>query len=125
MHLNVLWAILIQAISVPVSWATPQPATIIGLLVYSTPESLKEWAFEIRIVAYGIFSLMPIAWRRGNALSTAAFTKFGKGKLGLDKLWGMLLHSNSPFVTLLKPADGSNRRAGNSISAHIIAQVGT
>ena len=34
-----------------------------------------------------------------------------------------IIHSNSPFVTLLTPADDTTRRAGNCFPASIIAQV--
>lgn len=41
-----------------------------------------------------------------------------------DNLWGMIIHSNSPFSTLLTPRDDSSHRRGNLFPAHIIAHLG-
>jgi hypothetical protein len=45
---------------------------------------------------------------------------FVEGELGLSKLWGMLHHVNSPFVTLTTPRDDSTHRRGNYFPAFII-----
>jgi hypothetical protein len=73
--------------------ARPQPTIIRAALVDLFPETLGECSRFIVTVNKAIT----------DRLTAATFTEFGKFKLKLGGLWGMLGHVNSPFVTLTTP----------------------
>lgn len=112
--------------------ACPQPAFIWAALVYFLPEALQNGATAMmptqKAIGFtfyqSLIGFVILVYACFLSATTVAITvwNFKCRIMGRAcekrELWGMLLHVNSPFMTLTTPRDDSSHRLGNSIGCY-------
>lgn len=91
----------------------PQPTVIFSEDVNVRPKAWSKGYFKtLGVMTRNIFSLTTRLFGYFERLTTTTLTQRGKMKFELREARGMILHVNSPFVTLTTPQDGSTHRCG-------------
>lgn len=112
------------AIALAVGSCRPLPAFVGAALANFGPESfLRRSSLNSHLAAmtgqeaHGVAFAVTASFRSHfsdwSGITAAAFAEFYRGLVR-----GMIVHVNSPFMTLTTPPDGSNRRGGNFIDCY-------
>lgn len=117
-----------HSISLLVPASLPLPALVKHARGYVPPKThYRRDVGSMSLDKADRFALDPSIFRScfiGNAYGlTATAVAIAIGNFLRGFVRGMILHVNSPFVTLTKPPDGSNRRGGNLFPLSIIPQL--